>query len=315
MYARAEAPGALASGLLAFAVHAVFFGLLVIGISWQKKPVPPLAVELWREVTPPLPEHVPPQPPPLAPEPKAPEAKIKPPEPKKAPEPPKALPQRDERADIDLKEKRARKLAEQEEKRQAAITKRQEEEERRREEKQQQEIARKQKEEAEQTRKAEEAEKHAETRARQDEELQQKRKLEEERKRSAAAETQRQAKIAQVQREQRERQEARARAETQHQTQQQKSIDEFMARIQAKIRAHIVIPPSMSGNPEAVYEVALFANGNLNKAVLAKSSGVSAYDEAVVRAIHAAEPLPVPADAELFQQAFRELRLAFRPNE
>ena len=96
---------------------------------------------------------------------------------------------------------------------------------------------------------------------------------------------------------------------------QQKSIEEFMARIQAKIRAHIVIPPNMSGNPEAIYDVTLFAGGGVKTAVLVKTSGVPAYDEAVRRAIRAAEPLPLPAEADLFQEFFRELRLNFRPNE
>ena len=118
-----------------------------------------------------------------------------------------------------------------------------------------------------------------------------------------------------MQREQRDRQEARTRADAQRKAQQQKIIDDFLAQIQTRIRAHIVIPPSMSGNPEAIYDVVLFANGTLNNTTLAKSSGVPAYDEAVLRAMHAAEPLPLPSDPELFQQAFRDLRLAFRPNE
>jgi TonB family protein len=114
---------------------------------------------------------------------------------------------------------------------------------------------------------------------------------------------------------QRERQDARNRVESQQRTLQQKTVDEFMAQIQASIRSHIVIPANMSGNPEVIYHVVLFANGTLINTTLAKSSGVPAYDEAVLRAMHAAEPLPLPRDPELFQQAFRELRLAFRPNE
>jgi colicin import membrane protein len=313
MYARAEEPGALASGLLAFAVHAIFFGLLVIGISWQKKPVAPPSVELWRDQQEPLPER-------LALPPPAPELKhpTRPPEIKRAaplPPPPKPVPTIDAKAEIELKEARARKLEEIEEKRRIAEAKKQEQLEQKRAEKEKLELQRKLHDEQEQARKEAEERKLAEARAQQTEELQQKQRLDEERKRSAAVEAERQARIAQVQREQRERQEARTRAEVQQKTQQQKTVDEFMVRIQAKIRAHIVIPPSMTGNPEAIYEVALFANGTLNKATLARSSGVTAYDEAVLRAMHAAEPLPLPADPELFQQAFRELRLAFRPNE
>jgi colicin import membrane protein len=309
MYARAEDPGALASGLLAFAVHALFFGLLVIGISWQKKPMAPLIVELWSEPPELLPERTPPAPP------VAEKPPVKLPEPKKIATPPPKVALREAQAEIDLKEARARKLEELEEKRRLLEAKKLAQQERQREEKEQRELQRKEHEETERARKEAEDRKLAESRAQQAEELQQKQRLDEERKRSAAVEAERQARIAQVQREQRERQEARARAEVQQKSQQQKTIDEFMARIQAKIRAHIVIPPSLSGNPEAIYEVSLFANGTLNKTALARSSGVAAYDEAVLRAMHAAEPLPLPTDPELFQQAFRELRLAFRPNE
>ena len=44
-----------------------------------------------------------------------------------------------------------------------------------------------------------------------------------------------------------------------------------------------------------------------------KSSGNLAYDAAVERAIAAAQPLPVPADPDLFRESFRELTLIFRP--
>ncbi|HEY8084368.1 MAG TPA: cell envelope integrity protein TolA, partial [Methylophilaceae bacterium] len=47
---------------------------------------------------------------------------------------------------------------------------------------------------------------------------------------------------------------------------------------------------------------------------LVKSSGLSACDEAVERAILAAQPLPLPPQTELFDQ-FRNLNINFRPNE
>ena len=95
----------------------------------------------------------------------------------------------------------------------------------------------------------------------------------------------------------------------------QESIEPIMARIVAKIRSRVVLPPDLRGNPEVTYEVTLFANGSVNTASLTKSSGVPTYDEAVLRAIHAAEPWPLPADADLFKKNFQTLRLSFRPIE
>ncbi len=51
------------------------------------------------------------------------------------------------------------------------------------------------------------------------------------------------------------------------------------------------------------------------KVELNKSSGNSAYDAAVERAIARAQPLPVPTDTDLFQEYFRELNLVFRPKD
>ncbi|MGH8744288.1 MAG: TonB C-terminal domain-containing protein [Burkholderiales bacterium] len=45
-----------------------------------------------------------------------------------------------------------------------------------------------------------------------------------------------------------------------------------------------------------------------------KSSGVSAYDGSIERAIYKAQPLPLPPDPALFSK-FRELELKFRPND
>jgi colicin import membrane protein len=74
------------------------------------------------------------------------------------------------------------------------------------------------------------------------------------------------------------------------------------------------MPPNMTGNPEAVYQVTLLPGGDVLEANLTKSSGVPAYDDAVGRAIMAAQPLPVPS-GPLFQKYFRKITLKFRPRE
>ncbi len=97
--------------------------------------------------------------------------------------------------------------------------------------------------------------------------------------------------------------------------QTQALIDEYIARISAKVRQRIVMPPELRGNPEAIFEVSLLAGGDVVEVRLRKSSRIATLDAAVERAIRAAQPLPVPDDAELFHAHFRNFLLNFRPKE
>ena len=92
-------------------------------------------------------------------------------------------------------------------------------------------------------------------------------------------------------------------------------IDDYRARIGAKIRQRVVLPPDLRGNPEATYEVSLLPSGEVVEVRLRKSSGIPTYDAAVERAILAAQPLPVPDDPELFGTHFRHFLSNFRPKE
>ncbi len=85
---------------------------------------------------------------------------------------------------------------------------------------------------------------------------------------------------------------------------------DYIRRIQAKIKGNVVLPPELPGNPEAIFEVVQLPTGEIIDAVLRKSSGVRAYDDAVQRAIIKSSPLPRPDRADLFQ---RTLTLKFRP--
>lgn len=92
-------------------------------------------------------------------------------------------------------------------------------------------------------------------------------------------------------------------------------VDEFKARIQAKIRSNVNKTLCGNANPELIFEIGLIPTGELSGAPkLVKSSGNSACDDAVERAIRVSEPLPLPQDASLFSQ-FRNLKLKFRPND
>jgi colicin import membrane protein len=85
---------------------------------------------------------------------------------------------------------------------------------------------------------------------------------------------------------------------------------DYIRRIQAKIKGNVVLPPDLAGNPETIFEVVQLPTGEIIDAVLRKSSGVRAYDDAVQRAIIKSSPLPRPDRPDLFQ---RTLTLKFRP--
>lgn len=94
-----------------------------------------------------------------------------------------------------------------------------------------------------------------------------------------------------------------------------KMTEDYRARISARIRQRVILPPDLQGNPEAIYAVSLLPGGQVTQIRLVQTSGVATYDAAVERAIHAAQPLPVPEDPGLFQSNFKNLRLNFRPKE
>lgn len=92
-------------------------------------------------------------------------------------------------------------------------------------------------------------------------------------------------------------------------------IGEYQNKIKAKIRGNVNKTLCGDGNPELKFDIGLLPTGQLSGSPrLVKSSGNSACDEAVERAIMASEPLPLPSDSSLFSQ-FRNLKLTFRPNE
>ncbi len=91
-------------------------------------------------------------------------------------------------------------------------------------------------------------------------------------------------------------------------------MDEHKARIVAKIRRNIVMPPDVPDNAKAEFAVTLLPGGAVLSVKLVKPSGVAVYDSAVERAILKAQPLPLPPDGSLFSR-FRELHLKFCPEE
>lgn len=61
--------------------------------------------------------------------------------------------------------------------------------------------------------------------------------------------------------------------------------DKYRAALSGKIRGNIVLPPSIKGNPEAVFKITQLPSGEIIDVKIIKSSGNKALDEAIERAI------------------------------
>jgi len=109
--------------------------------------------------------------------------------------------------------------------------------------------------------------------------------------------------------------EARRKAESERTARQlaaaarNKALADYVNRIRSRVRQYWILPQELQGNPEAVFDVVQIPTGEVISVKLAKSSGNSAYDAAVERAILKASPLPLPGPGTPFE---RELRLTFR---
>jgi colicin import membrane protein len=275
--APARAAGRGPALLLAIAVNVAFVAVLFFSVRWQSRPPVPVTAELYAAS--PAPVVAAPPPPPVAePVPQPPAAKPEP-----APPPPKAAPKPEPKA-----EKPDPHAAE---------------------------IARKAKAEAERRAK-EAAEREKKERDRKEAEKREAEKKKQEEQKRVAEARERQAREAADLKAQAEREKAARDA-------QQKAADaeaaararaeaDYIRRIQAKVKGNVTLPPDLAGNPEAIFEVVQLPTGEIIDAVLKKSSGVRAYDEAVQRAIRKSSPLPRPDRAELFQ---RTLTLKFRPQD
>ena len=85
----------------------------------------------------------------------------------------------------------------------------------------------------------------------------------------------------------------------------------YAGRIRARIQPNIVFADSVSGNPTATVEVRLASDGSIVSRRLTKSSGVPAWDDAVLRAIDKTEVLPRDTDGRVPSV----MEIAFRPHD
>ncbi len=260
---RPPQPGRTGAVILAIVVHAIFFALIVFGVTWQSRPEAPLVAELWSKlpsapVKPVEPTTPPPEPQkPPEPEKPAPEPVKPPPEPPKPVEPPKPDPEIARKAEREKKEQLKREEAQREKER---------------------------KEKADREKKEQEAKKKKEDDARKKKEDEKKKKEDDARKKED-------------ERVQKEIQEARAAAASQR----AKEIDEWTQRIRDKIRGRANIPDTVVGHPTVQVSIRFLPTGEVLDATITKSSGNPTYDAAIERAIRSASPFKLPPpNSELF---------------
>jgi colicin import membrane protein len=89
---------------------------------------------------------------------------------------------------------------------------------------------------------------------------------------------------------------------------------EYKAKIMAKIRRNIVMPPDLPGNPAVEFDVTLLPGGDILDVRIRRTSGYPAFDSAVERGIFMSKPLPLPPDPALFSK-FRNLNVKVHYHE
>jgi colicin import membrane protein len=286
----------------ALLIHGLLGASLLVSLNWTRDSKTPVQAELWSSLPPPIPSATRPPPPTPAPTPVTP-----------APAP-AVSPADDAKAEIALQKKKddARKAEELKKERDRKAAERKEAE---RKEQERKRAERKENERKEQERK-EAARQEAERKAA--EKRAAEKKLAEQRAAEKLA-AQRQAELARLGLDPNAKADAQGKdviskagvvggAELGSKT----GVDAgYEALIQARIKARINYPDRSPGNPEAVVIVEQLPSGEISNVRLVRPSGTPAWDNAVQRAIWAANPLPKKKDGTVA----RVLELRFRPKE
>ncbi len=291
-------PKKFLSGALALLMHIMFIAMMVFGLSWKNQPPEGMIVDLWSELPKPVQEPVTSREPskaippsePLKPkpiEPPKPEVPIKP-ESSKQTTSPKEITPPIKKPDIELKQKP--------------------------------EPIKEIKPNLEDLKKKEIEERLKKIEA-QKKEQEQKQELEKKQALEKQKEIEKQKELA-AQKQKEQEAKARRDAEARHAAAQQVAarnqiageIAKYKAMILAKIRSRIVMPPDLPGNPVVEFKVTLLPGGDILDVKLSKSSGYSAFDSAVERAIFLSKPLPLPPDPALFNE-FRNLNITVHYRE
>jgi colicin import membrane protein len=284
MYTHRKRSNVISAGFFAIAAHAIIIGLFFIQFDWdQKKPMQVAQVTLWDSLPQPIPE------PPPTEDVVVPEEKVEPPPP----------PVVKEKLPVVEPEKKP------EVKNDIAIAKKKEQEKLEKQKKEKLEKAKKKKLAAKKKREKKKAEalKKKKLLAQLQKDITKKKPNKEALKKlqQNLVDEQNAAKAAKA---------AKAQAAV-----NAGIVDQYIAKIQNKVRGHVNRSLCGDGDPILTFKVSLLPTGDLIGAPkLVKSSGITVCDEAVERAIQASQPFPLPEDRSLISK-FRNLKLTFEPNQ
>ncbi|MDF0604820.1 TonB C-terminal domain-containing protein [Neisseriaceae bacterium TC5R-5] len=87
----------------------------------------------------------------------------------------------------------------------------------------------------------------------------------------------------------------------------------WINQVKAKVTPLVDIPPSVKGNPSVLVRVTLLPTLEVKAVELLQSSGNTAYDDAVQRAIWETKRMPSLPNGVSFNNQYRVFNLAFRP--
>ena len=288
-------PGRLRALGLALLVHLLLLGFLWFGVSWQSDTPVAVEAEIWnpvaREAAPPPPP--PPPPPEPVPEPPKPVAAAEPPKPAPVAEPVKPKqPDPDIALEKEKKRKQEKEEADRKKKEQLAEKKAREEEDKRKKlaEAQEKEKEKKKLVELEKQKRAEEQKQKEQTAA-------------EEKKRLAEEQQRKQEELAAEQRAKKRREDDLRRqmqlageggAGDAEKSQGPRSDGGYARKVAGLIKSHTILPQTdIPGNPAAEFTVELLPDGTLRgEPKMTRSSGITAFDQAVRRAIEKSAPFP-----------------------
>ena len=310
-FAPPRPPARLRAITLAVLVHAVLIGALTWGVNWKNTTdQPAVEAELWAAVpTQAAPRAVEPPPPPPPPPVQQSTPPAPPPRPVRATEPP-------DTREADIAIEREKKRLEQEKKAREQQELREKRERERKEEERRERLEQEKKE-----RQQKEREKEKEQREKQ---LAEQKKAEQEKQKKLAEDKRRKAEEAA-----REAKEADARHQANIRRMQGlanaaggetatgtalNSLGPsagYGGRVAAAVKPNIVFTENVAGNPSAEVEVRAAPDGTITSRRLLKSSGVRAWDEAVLRALDKTERLPKDTDGRVPPQ----FPMVFRPKD
>jgi colicin import membrane protein len=312
---RPRQPAGMGTGLLlALLAHALLIAALTFGLRWKTSDPAGIEAELWAAVPQvAAPRAAAPEPVPAKPKP----AEPPPPEPR-PPEPPaKVEPTPQQALDAQIAIEKARQEQERLEK-ERELRAKEEAERKKREQLAKEEAERRKqeqlaKEEAERKKKEQVAKEEAERKkkeqlAKEEAERKKKEQLAKEKEQARLLAEAREANLKRIQ-----GQAGASGAPSDRGTAARTAgpSSGYAGRIKARIQPNIVFPDTVEGNPLASVEVRLASDGTILSRRLIRSSGLKAWDDAVLRAIDKTEQLPRDVDGRVPSV----MEIDFRPRD